>query len=219
MGIRFQCPNGHHLHVKSFLAGKRAICPDCGIKVLIPNSLEDKVPEEPADPVVHIATHGSQKTLANSESTATLPQKTTATVEATGAPPPIGPTSHQGPNPASSEAVWYVRSPAGDQYGPAPGEVFRKWLDEGRVTADCLVWREDWEEWRSASDLVQSIVKTAVSLPPTAGETVNGLQIDTVGRSIPRAKQRKRTLALVILLLVLCIVLLVPLAYFVIVGL
>ena len=60
MGIRFQCPNGHNLHVKSFLAGKRAICPECGIKVLIPNNLEDKVPEEPADPVVHMATNGSQ---------------------------------------------------------------------------------------------------------------------------------------------------------------
>ena len=217
MGIRFQCPNGHNLHVKSFLAGKRAICPECGIKVLIPNHLEDKVPEEPADPVVHIATNGSQNSLANSEPTATVPQ-TTATAHTTGVPPPIGPTSHQDSITASPEAVWYVRSPAGDQYGPAPGEVFQKWLEEGRVTADCLVWREDWEEWRSASDLVQSIGKTAVPLPPTAGETVNGLQIDTVGRSMPRAKQRKRTLKLVILLLVLCIVLLFPLAYLVIVG-
>jgi hypothetical protein len=26
----------------------------------------------------------------------------------------------------------------------------RQWLEEGRVTADALVWREGWSEWRSA---------------------------------------------------------------------
>ncbi len=40
MGIRFLCPNGHKLNVKSFLAGKRAICPQCGAKVLVPNQAE-----------------------------------------------------------------------------------------------------------------------------------------------------------------------------------
>jgi hypothetical protein len=40
MGIRFSCPNGHKLNVKSFLAGKRAICPDCGAKVIVPNLSE-----------------------------------------------------------------------------------------------------------------------------------------------------------------------------------
>lgn len=36
MGIRFACPNGHKLHVKEALAGKRGVCPDCGTKVTIP---------------------------------------------------------------------------------------------------------------------------------------------------------------------------------------
>ena len=36
MGIRFFCPNGHKLNVKSFLAGQTGICPYCGIKVEIP---------------------------------------------------------------------------------------------------------------------------------------------------------------------------------------
>ena len=36
MGIRFACPNGHRLNVKSYLAGKRGICPDCGIRFDIP---------------------------------------------------------------------------------------------------------------------------------------------------------------------------------------
>ena len=36
MGIRFRCPNGHKLHVKGFLAGKRGLCPQCGVKLTIP---------------------------------------------------------------------------------------------------------------------------------------------------------------------------------------
>jgi len=36
MGIKFYCPQGHRLHVKSFLGGKRGICPHCGAKVRIP---------------------------------------------------------------------------------------------------------------------------------------------------------------------------------------
>lgn len=36
MGIRFYCPNGHKLNVKSFLAGMRGICPHCGSRVNIP---------------------------------------------------------------------------------------------------------------------------------------------------------------------------------------
>ena len=46
MGIRFSCPNGHKLNVKTFLAGKRAICPDCGAKVIVPNS-----PEQSTNPL------------------------------------------------------------------------------------------------------------------------------------------------------------------------
>ena len=36
MGIKFRCPNGHKLNVKSFLAGKRGVCPDCGTTFRIP---------------------------------------------------------------------------------------------------------------------------------------------------------------------------------------
>ncbi|MDR2168998.1 MAG: DUF4339 domain-containing protein [Planctomycetaceae bacterium] len=36
MGIRFFCPNGHKLHVKSHLAGLNALCPECGVKLVVP---------------------------------------------------------------------------------------------------------------------------------------------------------------------------------------
>ena len=40
MGIRFNCPNGHKLNVKEFLAGKRGVCPQCGAKFIIPTPAE-----------------------------------------------------------------------------------------------------------------------------------------------------------------------------------
>lgn len=36
MGIRFYCPNGCKVHVKAFQAGRRGICPHCGVGVDIP---------------------------------------------------------------------------------------------------------------------------------------------------------------------------------------
>jgi hypothetical protein len=50
MGIRFNCPNGHKLNVKEFLAGKRGVCPQCGAKFIIPTPAEG-VPAEAAQPV------------------------------------------------------------------------------------------------------------------------------------------------------------------------
>ena len=47
MGIRFQCPNGHRLNVKSHLAGKRGYCPHCNAKVVIPVLPdEQRIPQE-----------------------------------------------------------------------------------------------------------------------------------------------------------------------------
>jgi hypothetical protein len=40
MGIRFSCPNGHKLNVKVELAGKRALCPECGAKIQVPEISE-----------------------------------------------------------------------------------------------------------------------------------------------------------------------------------
>lgn len=46
MGIRFSCPNGHTLHVKAFLAGKRGICPKCGVKLTIPQVSDERLSED-----------------------------------------------------------------------------------------------------------------------------------------------------------------------------
>lgn len=46
--------------------------------------------------------------------------------------------------------IWYIRPPTGGQFGPAPGEMMRSWISEGRVSADSLVWREGWRDWQEA---------------------------------------------------------------------
>src|SRR5947209_6465945 len=48
MGIRFLCPSGHKLNVKTFLAGKRGICPHCGAKFEIPFESVASAPPPPA---------------------------------------------------------------------------------------------------------------------------------------------------------------------------
>jgi len=40
MGIRFSCSNGHKLNVKAALAGRKGVCPQCGISVQIPHESE-----------------------------------------------------------------------------------------------------------------------------------------------------------------------------------
>ncbi len=50
-------------------------------------------------------------------------------------------------------ATWYVRPPAGGQYGPAPANIFCEWLTENRVTRDSLVWRDGWPQWLVAGEV------------------------------------------------------------------
>jgi hypothetical protein len=57
-------------------------------------------------------------------------------------------------------ATWYVRPPGGGQYGPARGDVMRKWVSEGRVSTDSLVWREGWTDWRNAGQLFPNLATT-----------------------------------------------------------
>ncbi len=67
MGIRFHCPNGHKLNVKTFLAGKRGICPHCGAKFEIP--AESTVSSAPP-PLVAVAAAGATKSAKPNEAAA-----------------------------------------------------------------------------------------------------------------------------------------------------
>jgi hypothetical protein len=68
------------------------------------------------------------------------------------------------------QAIWYVRPPSGGQYGPARGDIMRKWMTEGRVSSDSLVWREGWEDWRTAAHVFPSL--GAAITPPMPAPVV-----------------------------------------------
>jgi hypothetical protein len=74
--------------------------------------------------------------------------------------------------------IWYIRPPSGGQFGPAPGELMRTWMNEGRVSADSLVWREGWRDWQEAGTVFPKLRGTQlldmVETAPAAGHALAG---------------------------------------------
>jgi hypothetical protein len=237
MGIKFRCPNGHKLNVKSHLAGRRGVCPDCGTTFRIPRegtsdssilaqpiesrrsrrgtgsgeadegddavSIAVATAADPADetavPIRYLPPQGSEASdsrtlLAGPQAqdtpattvdespapgitflatpTALPAPGTTVPKPAVPQPPPAppSPAARVDPIGEAPEAIWYVRPPTGGQFGPARGDVLRKWIGEGRVSGDSLVWREGWPDWRSAGDLFPELCPSqkAADVAPVA---------------------------------------------------
>ncbi|MBL9123432.1 MAG: DUF4339 domain-containing protein [Planctomycetaceae bacterium] len=176
MGIKFLCPNGHKLHVKSFLASQRGVCPQCGEKFIVPaQSLPDirveslgakNVPQgaaaATASPVKREA-RSATKTIGQSDLQAAANDSQAPLASDRPTPLESGPRAGVGaaaspsapaaadPIAAAPTAQWYVRIATGDQFGPAQGTLMQRWLEEGRVAPDSLVWREGWAEWMTAN--------------------------------------------------------------------
>ena len=309
MGIRFFCPSGHRLHVKSFLAGKRGVCPDCGTSVEIPLESDARAltskkklvvggdvaaddaratavldhpepgPENGSEhepPEVDISIRSGKESLVGhndfdlppgldqpDSSTTPAPAFSVASVstskfvletELPAAPPSIsvapaqqppsvprgkpvekpilpvgaavavsnGVVAHPEPpiaplppvSDAISEApqgIWYVRPTAGGQFGPARGDVMRKWLAEGRVPVDSLVWREGWPDWRPA-------VKIFPELASKGSTTVDPMLpiVADAPRRVIRPTRKASTaqgVGLVIVLALVCVGLFAALIY------
>ncbi len=209
MGIRFLCPNGHRLNVKSFLAGKRGICPHCNAKFEIPFESVATAPPPPAALAASTSAGMRERAAAREETARTISAGVPAsapshiTLESAPASPgkpstaesnlvggaipaiqaagfPVEPVSEAAavapvapavvpvlPDPIAEapSAVWYVRTNAGGQFGPARGEMMRQWLDERRVGPEYLVWREGWPEWKRASAVFAKLAATGAILP------------------------------------------------------
>jgi hypothetical protein len=180
MGIRFDCPNGHQLHVKAFLAGRRGICPDCGAKLIIPElSAQREVDPADAPTEIHVehtvATTNSRRRaaaqrrgrLGRRSAAASQPGRAVATAVPDGNPTavaeavpraaaPADPTTNP-PSETPAETVWYVRPPAGGQYGPADDATLRQWIHELRIVPDTYLWHSGWAEWQRAGDVRQHL--------------------------------------------------------------
>jgi hypothetical protein len=60
-------------------------------------------------------------------------------------------------------AVWYVRSPTGGQFGPASNEVMRTWIQEGRIGVQSFVWRAGWADWLAADRVFDTLLDSPVN--------------------------------------------------------
>lgn len=67
-------------------------------------------------------------------------------------------------------ATWYVRPPAGGQYGPADRPTLQTWIDQGRVARGALLWRDGWPQWRSAAEALPDMIDrlAAADTPPVS---------------------------------------------------
>ncbi|MFO7907507.1 MAG: DUF4339 domain-containing protein [Planctomycetota bacterium] len=228
MGIKFRCHGcDNKLHVKAFLAGKKGVCPHCGAKVRIPlgdehNSNRGGRASSHADnnkksARAAAAVESESNQAVHTASSTAKDQVTSASAE---------PAAEQ--NDAISEvpeAVWYVRPPSGGQYGPADGEIMRRWLNEGRISADSLVWREGWSDWRTGDSVFPSLrgdprgadvpvsEVAAASRESQQGEFVLGDGNAATSRARPRLPSKSHGLgvAVVVTLSIVCLVLLVGL--------
>src|SRR5262245_63227531 len=223
MGIKFHCPNGHQLNVKSFLAGKKGVCPKCGTKVRIPTvsepGLDSDLEESEAAHGEHAKSNGSGAVAAQ------------AVAPAPAAPGvAVAPAPHAAANTAVADdpiaeapsAIWYVRPPTGGQYGPARGDIMRKWISEGRVSSDSLVWREGWTDWQNAGKLFPMLNEAgshtaAQAAAPTVSTTVPHSAKSSQRAVSPFDNKRRDSNALAVAILVslgiLCLILIATLIF------
>jgi hypothetical protein len=278
MGIKFNCPNGHKLHVKSFLAGKKGVCPECGARFRIPKptaqddhddghavdigaaasgiitnpsgpfATSTTVPGSgpglgqpsvgPASPAPSVsaapwpvgpqalptgsmpAVGGSIPVAASAGSVAPFPGPQAPTGiqfpdvahgVATGGPtvgvPAIVAQPQADPISENPAAVWYVRPPSGGQYGPARGDVMRKWITEGRVTADSLVWREGWTDWKNAAASLPGFSSPTAASVPAIPEFTTAIARPTTPYIARRKKSNALGVAVLVVLALVCIAL------------
>ncbi len=203
MGIRFYCPNGHKLNVKEFQAGLKGICPYCGTKIQIPTestrSPSKKGDERAVEPdAAELPAEGqSLPAVVSDRADAGVP-----TVEPASSPPPAESAGRADPLAEAGDVVWYVRPPNGGQFGPAGADVMRTWISEGRVSPDCLVWREGWRDWQEASHVFPTSAAGEGDHPPAEAK-IGGTSARMQGRRKSVSRQ-----ALVIILLVFAVIIL-----------
>jgi hypothetical protein len=85
----------------------------------------------------------------------------------------------------------------------------RKWIAEGRVSGDSLVWREGWVDWRNAAQLFPSLTGGAASVAPPAGPIIAAPQATRTATRYAARKQGGSGVAIAALigLVLVCVVL------------
>ncbi len=209
MGIKFQCPNGHQLNVKNFLAGKRGICPDCGIKFIVPDKSGGVAEMASTTQVAPQASPAPMEPPSD-----TNPSTTTVTavpVDQPASTPTAIPTD---PLAVAPTASWHVRPSTGGQFGPATAGVMRQWLSEGRIGNDSLVWRDGWSEWQNAAQVFPQIGNpSAQDIHTLLGQPAPQRAVNRLRSHRSRHKSEQLTLAAIVVMIFLTVLLFVGLVY------
>ncbi|HIM29440.1 MAG TPA: DUF4339 domain-containing protein [Planctomycetes bacterium] len=214
MGIRFFCPScDDRMNVKSFLAGKRGICPKCEAKFDIPMASDPRAEQKKKKsgklklPTAAVASVANSTQDADDAADAAndiagelfiptlpAPQLAPQMESEVGAIPSNGDGAHDSTaSHATTEdpsKVWYVSPRTGGEFGPADGSLMKRWLVEGRVASDSLVWREGWGDWKSAG-LVFADLSTGS--PPVTTESPSPSAPIKSRRRSNHAKEKKPT--------------------------
>ena len=219
MGIKFYCPQGHKLHVKTFLGGKRGICPHCGSKVRIPAENPGLLDESPVNvfqngptasataeaafaqyQLPNIQGPREEPPPANLLADADTPaHPTQALLENSSEPEGVHAGSTIGPQidilGEIPHAEWYVRPRTGGEFGPASNDVMRDWLSQGRVGPDSMVWRKDWASWVQVRDVFPHLSiaedpSTPGGLPRISEKETNVKTINTTPDSTTLANKK-----------------------------
>ena len=227
MGIRFACSHcGHELNIKSHLAGRRAFCPKCEGRLTIPENSSMSQPGSKVDRRISLDKStelGESIPNASNSSSSNIPQLGPLTkqeivpvakvldgsqkeVEFFSLDQPGDEVSTKNaatmdPFEEAPHAVWYVRPPAGGQFGPASKELMKKWLSEGRVSHDSHVWREGWPDWKLASETFFE------TFGATKSEAIDTAKSSGLSKSLAsqklyiKRKRRRNTFGIVVILL------------------
>ena len=169
MGIRFFCPNGHPLNVKTEFAGKKGFCPKCKVKMRIPNeSMRAKDEHEyHGQPTAELITEdgsehkdresgrgGIERSGRVSDGVESIISRVAATSTAARMESMRGGDSLLALD--NPDVLWFVFTSESQQYGPGTGADIRQWLKERRIGPKTLVRRSGWTEAREAKEVFPS---------------------------------------------------------------
>jgi hypothetical protein len=200
MGIKFYCPNGHKVNVKSFLAGKKGLCPKCGVRVDIPleSQIADDAPRErgaAADdelqesPEPFAANVGSSTALAGMEQGDEFssgvdipranPQRRSSggdgfNERATVVDDSLLPPGSESNRAYTGEAVWHVRLANGQQIGPLDDVGLQQWVSEGQLGDNDLIWRNGWPQWQPATAVLSELPQAEQEFEPLGAVATAG---------------------------------------------
>ena len=161
MGIRFYCPNGHKLNIKEKLAGKRGICPQCGVKLLIPLKSTRPSSREERENQQRLTANANGNPnnfdvftddQGTSEIAISFDESGNLTAAFASEPGPNLATAFDDPG-----VIWYVQLSDGQRFGPATLAIMQSWVRERRIGPHMLVWREGWQDWIEARHVFPEI--------------------------------------------------------------